>query len=101
MRFCSFERGVERHARALEHDQRQMRGVERVEGGGQIARLEIDPLDRVVGGEVALVEMLDALRSAYFIEARLQILLGKQRLVIAEAHQQKLLAGETRARAFP
>src|SRR5713226_6472940 len=93
------EGGAEWNARALEHHQRQVRRIEHVERGGQVARLEVQPLGRIIGGEIARVALEDVLRYLGPIERRVEELLGEQRLVVAEPHDEELilrkLAAET------
>jgi len=50
------ERGIERQARGLLHHQRQVGRIQGIERRGQLDRLEIDGVDRVIGGEVARIE---------------------------------------------
>src|SRR5262245_27662416 len=88
------ERGVERDPCRLQHHQRKVGRVERIECGRQVDGAEVHPLDGVVGGEVARIALHDAVCHLRRIERRVDEPPGKQRLVVAEAHDEDLLAGE-------
>src|SRR5262249_28466675 len=53
-----------------------------------------DPFGRVIGGEITRIAPQNARRHPGLIERGLYEPLGKQRLVVAEAHEQELLVGK-------
>src|SRR5262245_43625158 len=88
------EGGIERHARRLLHDQRQVGRVEHVEGRAKRDRLEVDGIDRIVGRVVARIEPQQPLTEIPRVERRLDQMLGEIRLMVAIADDEKLLAWE-------
>src|SRR5262245_63617105 len=94
------ERRVERDPRRLQHHQRKVRRIERIERGRQVDRAEVHPLDGVVGGEIARIALHDAVRHLHRIECRVDEAAGKQRLVVAEAHDEDLLADKLAGKAL-
>src|SRR5262245_11239260 len=94
------ERGVERDPRRFQHHQRKVGRIERIERGRQVDWAEVHPLDGVVGGEIARIALHDALRHLGLIERRVDEAAGKQRLVVAEAHDEDRLAGKLAGKAL-
>src|SRR5262245_64246546 len=65
------EGGIERHSRGFQDRKRKIRRVERLERGGQIDRLKIQALNRVIGGEVTGIALQDARRHIGLVERRI------------------------------
>src|SRR5690349_275598 len=85
---------VERQPGRLLDHQRKVGRLQYVERGGKIDRVEVDRVDRVIGGEVARIVRLDAARDRFLVERRIDDPFGEFRLMIAEPHQQEGLSGE-------
>src|SRR5262249_9574815 len=94
------ERGIERQAGRLLHDERKIGSLDRVERGGQIDRFEIDRVDRVVGGEIARIVGHQPPVDPELVEPRLEHEGGEIRLVIAVADQEEALAGKVAGEAI-
>src|SRR5262249_21249834 len=59
---------------------------------------EIHSFGRVIGGEIARIALRNARCHLGLVEHRVYEALGKQRLVVAEAHEQELLVGKFAAK---
>src|SRR6516162_734019 len=88
------EAPIERHSRPFQHHQRKIRRVERIERGREIDGAEIHPFGGVIGGEITGVTLQDAACHLGLVERGVDEPLRKQRLVVAEAHEQELLVGK-------
>src|SRR6202030_3854214 len=88
------ERRIERQARGLLHDERQIGALQGIERRGNVDRFEVDGVDRVIGGEIALIPRHQAALDGGVIEAGLDQVRGEIRLMIAEPHQEELLVGK-------
>src|SRR5262249_44843525 len=94
------ERGIERQAGRLLHDQRQIGALDRVERGGEIDGFEIDRVDRVVGGEIARIISHQPPVDPGLVEPRLEHERGEIGLMIAVADQEEPLAGKVAREAI-
>src|SRR5580658_10617665 len=92
--FLLSERRIERQARGLLHDQRQIGTFQRIERRGEVDRFEVDGVDRVIGGEIAMIPRHQAALDGRIIEAGLDQVRGEIRLMIAEPHQEERVVGE-------
>ena len=85
------KRRIERHACGLQDDERQIRGVKSVDCRCRIGRLEVQRVDSVVGGEEARIGSVDAAADCRIVETGRDDFLGKTRLVVPKANDQKRL----------
>ena len=68
---------IERHTRPFQHHQGKVGRIERIERGRKIERLEVQPFERIVSGEIARIARQDALSHLGPIERRLQEAFGE------------------------
>src|SRR4051794_30501882 len=90
--FC--KRRIERKTGGPLHDQRQIGRIEQVKRGTEIDRLEVQPVDGVIGREVARIMRREAPSKFLGIDRRVDDMLGEFRLMITIAHDQERFVRE-------
>lgn len=92
--FLFDERWIERHARCLEDEQRQIGRVQAVDGNVQIARRELDRVDGIVSFEKTRIAGGETAHEHAVVLVGIDHRAREVRLVVAEAHDQETLFGK-------